>query len=98
MLILSKYKLMKKSIIIKVSGKVQNVGFRFYTKKTAKSLGVTGYVKNLPDASVYIEAEAEDYIIDQFVEWCRKGPSWARVEKINIQENDIMDYHGFSIR
>ena len=89
---------MKKSIIIKVSGKVQNVGFRFYTKKTAKSLGVTGYVKNLPDASVYIEAEAEDYIIDQFVEWCRKGPSWARVEKINIQENDIMDYHGFSIR
>ena len=43
---------MKKSIIIKVSGKVQNVGFRFYTKKTAKSLGVTGYVKNLPDASV----------------------------------------------
>ena len=89
---------MKKSIIIKVSGKVQNVGFRFYTKKTAKGLGVTGYVKNLPDASVYIEAEAEDYIIDQFVEWCRKGPSWARVEKINIQENDIMDYHGFSIR
>ncbi len=89
---------MKKSIIIKVSGKVQNVGFRFYTKKTAKNLGVNGYVKNLPDASVYIEAEAEDYIIDQFVEWCRKGPSWARVEKINIQENDIMDYHGFSIR
>ena len=89
---------MKKSIIIKVSGKVQNVGFRFYTKKAAKSLGINGYVKNLPDGSVYIEAEAEDYIIDQFVEWCRKGPSWARVEKINIQENDIMNYVGFTIR
>jgi acylphosphatase len=89
---------MKKSIIIKVSGKVQNVGFRFYTKKTAKNLGITGYVKNLPDGSVYIEAEAEDYIIDQFVEWCRKGPSWARVEKINIQENDVMNYQGFTTR
>jgi acylphosphatase len=89
---------MKKSIIIKISGKVQNVGFRFYTKKAAKSLGINGYVKNLPDGSVYIEAEAEDYIIDQFVEWCRKGPSWARVEKINIQENDIMNYVGFTIR
>lgn len=65
---------MKKSIIIKVSGKVQNVGFRLYTKKAAKNLDVNGYVKNLPDGSVYIEAEAEDYIIDQFVEWCRKGP------------------------
>ena len=89
---------MKKSIIIKVSGKVQNVGFRFYTKKTAKNFGINGYVKNLPDGSVYIEAEAEDYIIDQFVEWCRKGPSWARVEKINIQENDIMNYMDFTIR
>ncbi len=89
---------MKKSIIIKVSGKVQNVGFRFYTKKAAKNLDVNGYVKNLPDGSVYIEAEAEDYIIDQFVEWCRKGPSWSRVEKINIQENDIMGYQDFVIR
>lgn len=89
---------MKKSIIIKVSGKVQNVGFRFYTKKTAQNYDINGYVKNLPDGSVYIEAEAEDYIIDQFVEWCRKGPSWARVEKIHIQENDIMNYQDFRIR
>jgi len=89
---------MMKSIIIKVSGKVQNVGFRFYTKKTAKDLGVKGYVKNLPNGSVYIEAEAEDYVIEQFVEWCRKGPSWARVEKINIQENDLMNFRDFQIR
>ncbi|MBI9037437.1 MAG: acylphosphatase [Bacteroidales bacterium] len=89
---------MKKSIIIKVSGKVQNVGFRFYTKKTAKDLGVKGYVKNLPDSSVYIEAEAEHYVIEQFVEWCRKGPSWARVDKINIQENDLMNFRDFQIR
>lgn len=52
--------LMKQTIAVHIYGKVQNVGFRYYTRKTASALGITGYVKNLPDGSVYVEVTGED--------------------------------------
>ncbi len=47
----------KKAIILRVTGRVQGVGFRYYAQKKALELGVNGYVRNRPDGSVYIEAE-----------------------------------------
>ncbi|MBW6460935.1 MAG: acylphosphatase [Bacteroidales bacterium] len=89
---------MRKSYRIKVSGKVQNVGFRFYTVKKAKEFDISGFVRNEPDGSVYIEAEGKTVDLDTFRDWCRQGPQWAKVDKLEIQEMPVMDYQGFVVK
>ena len=89
---------MKKSCRIRVTGKVQNVGFRFYTVRTAQEFNISGFVKNQPDGTVYIEAEGEKDALEGFVEWCRRGPQWARVEGFDIQEQPIVGYNGFIVK
>jgi acylphosphatase len=89
---------MKKSYRITVSGKVQNVGFRFYTAKTAVEFNIEGFVKNEPDGSVYIEAEGEDDALETFMHWCRRGPQWARIDRFDIQEQPLMNYYGFQVK
>ncbi len=89
---------MRKSYRIRVTGKVQNVGFRYYTVKTASDFGVCGFVKNEPDGSVYIEAEGDEDALEAFIHWCRRGPQWARVDGFDVQEQPEMGYDGFSVR
>ena len=83
---------------IKVSGKVQNVGFRFYTRKTAIGMGIQGFVKNMRDGSVYIEAEGEQDAMQAFILWCKEGPEWAGVKKLSVQEKPFEGFEGFDIR
>lgn len=89
---------MKKSYRIRVTGKVQNVGFRFYTVKKAKEFDISGFVSNENDGSVFIEAEGFPVDLDTFTDWCRKGPQWARVDSLEIQETPVMGYKGFAVR
>lgn len=89
---------MRKSYRIRVTGKVQNVGFRYYTVKMASDYRVNGFVKNEPDGSVYIEAEGEEDALEAFIHWCRRGPQWARVDGFNLQEQPEMGYEGFKVR
>lgn len=89
---------MKKTVSIKVSGKVQGVGFRYYTKKKAQECNVNGFVQNKPDGSVYIEAHGEKIDIDTFTDWCKRGPDWARVLDISISELPDKERDGFKIR
>jgi acylphosphatase len=89
---------MKTSYRITVSGKVQNVGFRYYTARTAQEFNIDGLVRNEPDGTVYIEAEGEKDALDGFVSWCRRGPQWARVDGFDIQEQPAMNYKGFNVR
>ena len=83
---------------IKVSGKVQNVGFRFYTQKTAIAMGIQGFVKNMYDGSVYIEAEGEQHAMQAFILWCKKGPEWAGVKELSVQEKPFEGFEGFEVR
>ena len=89
---------MKKNYCIKVFGKVQGVAFRYHTRENAQILGISGFVKNLPDSSVYIEAEGTEPNIQQFIDWCKHGPTWARVDKIQINEEPIQNFKGFDVR
>ena len=89
---------MKKAAIIKVYGRVQGVGFRFYTQKKANELEITGYVKNRPDGSVYIEAEGEEDELELFIRWCEVGPSWAHVSKIEKQKVALFHVEDFKIK
>jgi acylphosphatase len=89
---------LKKHLAIKIYGRVQNVGFRFYTRKKAAEFGIMGYVKNESDGSVYIEAEGESGNLDEFTSWCYRGPDWARVDEVKINEEPLQDYTSFSVR
>lgn len=88
---------MKKSVSIHVTGRVQNVGFRYYTQKKAIELGVRGFVKNRPDGSVYIEAEAEEGPLGLFIHWCSQGPAWARVDEAIVQAQPVQNFQDFLI-
>jgi len=89
---------MKKGAIIRVYGKVQGVGFRYYTQQKARELGITGFVQNRPDGSVYIEAEGEEENLDNFIQWCYEGPGWARVTDVKVQKTPVFGYDGFKIK
>ena len=89
---------MKKSAILTIHGHVQGVGFRYFVKQKADLAGICGFVKNLPDGSVYAEAEGESEILEQFIQSCRLGPSHAWVEKLGVQYCPIQDFAGFRIK
>lgn len=88
----------KEAIILNVFGKVQGVGFRFYTQKKAIELQISGFVKNMADGSVYIEAEGESVQLEEFINWCEIGPSWARVSKIDKQDIPPTNYTDFRVK
>ncbi|MFX1455492.1 MAG: acylphosphatase [Promethearchaeota archaeon] len=69
-------------IIIRVYGLVQGVFFRYTTRKIARKLGLTGYVKNLQNRSVYIEAEGPMDKLKELLEFAKEGPRNARVDRI----------------
>jgi acylphosphatase len=67
-----------------VAGGVQGVFFRSETRDEAKKRGVTGWVKNLPDGRVEAIFEGEEASVKELVEFCRKGPSGARVTSLSV--------------
>ncbi len=69
------------------TGVVQGVGFRYFTQRSACSLGITGFTENLEDGSVAIEAEGDKKNLEQFVRVVYRGPQWAKVE--NLEKRDI---------
>ena len=70
-----------------IQGIVQGVGFRYHTQNEAVRLGVTGYVKNLPDDTVEIVAEGPSPAIAQLLDWAKQGPPTAQVKQVNITYN-----------
>lgn len=86
---------MTKTKIIKIYGRVQNIGFRYAAALKAKEHGITGFVKNLPDKTVYIEAQGDEISLEHFLLWCKKGPDWASVTKVIITETETNKYKLF---
>ncbi len=85
-----------KRIIIHVYGLVQGVFFRYTTRKIARKLGLTGYVKNLYDGSVYIEAEGPENKLIELLKFAKKGPDSAKVETIEYEYKEVQHkFKGF---
>jgi acylphosphatase len=80
-----------------VSGDVQGVGFRWYCREQAVTLGVAGLVRNLPDGRVEAIFEGDRAAVDAMVEWCRRGPNWARVEDIDVEDQEPVGDSDFRI-
>ncbi len=86
-----------KNLQISVYGKVQGVFFRASTKAIADFLGVKGIVMNRPDGSVYIEAEGDEFSLEELLNFCGKGPDKAQVEKVETHEGEIKNYRNFEV-
>jgi len=81
---------MEKHVHIVVNGLVQGVGFRYFTFKKAKELGLTGYVQNLPDSTVEIEAEGEQGLLQELIDAVKVGPRSAVVNEVNTDWNSYV--------
>ena len=82
---------MQHLVKIVVGGLVQGVGFRYFVQSAAKNYGLKGYVKNLYNGDVEVEAEGEDVILKQFAEEVKIGPRFAQVRSFYI---DYCEYTG----
>ncbi len=69
-----------------VSGRVQGVSYRASTASEARRLCVTGWVRNRPDGAVELEAEGPPEQIAALLAWCKRGPSFARVTDVAVEE------------
>jgi acylphosphatase len=83
---------------ILISGRVQGVGFRHSARTMARYLGIKGFVKNLSDGRVYIEAEASREKLNEFLAWCRKGPGIGYVDSVEKKTANPKGYTSFDIR
>ncbi len=81
-----------------VSGRVQGVFFRVDTQREARSLGLVGWVRNLPDGRVEIVAQGNAEAVRALVEWSHLGPVRAEVTSVDISWEETHPIDGFSIR
>jgi acylphosphatase len=88
----------KKRVKIIVDGRVQGVGFRYFVSRSANVYGVNGFVRNLPNGSVEIDAESESKTLDLFIAECRKGPLHATVQMFEIIDLPVFRYQYFKIK
>jgi acylphosphatase len=89
---------MKKRAHLTISGRVQGVCFRMYACEEAGQWGITGWVRNLRDGGVEVLAEGEEQDLARFVEWCRRGPSYARVTGVQEEYSEPRgDFDEFGI-
>ncbi|UFU07807.1 acylphosphatase [Ruania halotolerans] len=83
---------------VSVTGRVQGVNFRASCRRAAEPLGVTGWVRNLPDGTVEVWVEGTPGAVDDLVEWLATGPPRARVSAREIFEEEPAGHPSFEIR
>jgi acylphosphatase len=83
---------------VTVHGRVQGVGFRYSTASEAQRLGVKGWVRNEMDGTVTAFIEGTPDAVDAMVEWCRQGPGYALVERVDVEPASPSGARSFAIR
>ena len=86
------------SLKIRVFGKVHGVFYRASAKEKAGELGVYGWVKNESDGSVSILAEGEEVLVKRMLDWCKEGPSYSRVDRVEFEEVEPKNRSKFKIK
>ena len=83
---------------VTVTGRVQGVFFRAWTKQQADELGVTGWVRNCPDGRVDAHVEGEDSAVQRLIDQLRRGPPAAQVEDVHVWDVETFDFDDFEVR
>lgn len=81
-----------------VSGEVQGVFFRQETRRRAHAAGVAGWVRNLPDGRVEAVFEGPEDAVEAMVDWCGRGPEWADVRQVEVEQEEPEGLNGFEVR
>lgn len=81
-----------------VRGRVQGVWFRASTQRMAQGLGLSGWVRNLPDGGVEALFEGAPLAVQSAVEWCHDGPEHARVDSVELFAEEPQGLTGFGVR
>jgi len=82
-----------------ISGRVQGVNFRYYTRVAARDIGVYGWVRNLPDGLVEAVFEGEQDRVEAAVAWCRQGSPHGKVDEVKIfEEPHRNEFSDFDVR
>ncbi|HSW62750.1 MAG TPA: acylphosphatase [Dissulfurispiraceae bacterium] len=82
-----------------IDGRVQGVAYRYFTQNVAARLGLAGWVKNLPDRRVEAVFEGERDMVEQAIQKCSEGPSFARVTNVQVTWEDRLEgLRAFEIR
>jgi acylphosphatase len=99
-LILIQIFFMHARVHILVEGLVQGVGFRWFVLRRAEAAGIKGWVKNLYNGKVEIEAEADRSLLEEFIKEIKVGPRSAHVTNLRIEwkENKPQESDGFEVR
>lgn len=74
-----------KTLSFTVRGNVQGVSYRFFAREEARSIGITGFVRNHPDGTVVGVASGRKELLEQFIQTLQRGPVGAQVERVDIQ-------------
>jgi len=90
---------LKRRVRVVISGLVQGVFFRDSARRQAERLGVTGWVRNLPDGRVEAVFEGDSAWVRELVQWCHRGPPGAEVEEVSVVEEPYRgEFDRFAIR
>jgi acylphosphatase len=80
-----------------VTGDVQGVGFRWSCRQQAAGEGLVGFVRNLSDGRVEAAFEGDPGAVERMLAWCRKGPGWATVDRVEVEDEPPAGDTGFQI-
>lgn len=84
---------------INISGRVQGVGFRYFTQKQAAMLDLCGWVRNTPDGGVKVMVQGEKAVLETFVDYLRIGPPLSRISNISVAEMPVTTlYSDFKVK
>jgi acylphosphatase len=86
-----------KRVRVVASGRVQGVFYRVSCARLARGLGLTGYVRNLPDGRVEAVFEGSDSAVDEMVAWSGVGPDLANVDRLHVVVEDPLGETGFRV-
>ena len=86
-----------RSVILRIEGRVQGVGFRAWARREAEALGLAGSVRNLADGSVEAVVEGEADKVGAMIEACRRGPRHAEVSGVAVTERAACGMSGFEV-
>ena len=86
------------TVNIKITGKVQGVGFRYFVLRQAQELGITGWVSNKSNGHVEAMAQGDKEDLDQFIAKVKQGPAFSRVDDLILNWEDGQEnYTSFEI-
>lgn len=87
-----------KGVKLRVYGRVQGVGFRYFAVREAAKYNIKGYVRNETDGSVTVVSEGESEDLDHFIQRIESGPAWGRVDRVDLQVQPVTGFSDFSVK